>query len=124
LLAHPEVAYRSCEDCKRWVYVDQTGKQQKDRKGHALQRVGRTPCDRCAKCADSPVKSPEAGAKRSLSAVDWRTIQLYYEYQNEPVQDAILRRHFGRIRQFLDQYDRDQRRAFNSMLPMLIGRPR
>ena len=31
LKLHPEVAYRDCEDCKQWVYNEETG--QRDEKG-------------------------------------------------------------------------------------------
>ena len=115
ILTHPEVAYRSCEDCKCYVYDPKTGKQHKDRKGKPLKRpVGsRTPCHFCPKCRRADRKDPRAGEAATLSVKNQRTLRLYYQQQagGGEVIDPITRKNFGMIAEILDSYDRQQRQA-------------
>lgn len=52
-LFHPEVAYRSCDDCRRWFYDPKTGERRKSRTGGYLKRQSESslPCvsDECPK---------------------------------------------------------------------------
>ena len=62
LLEHPEVATRSCGDCKKWLYDLQTGKKVL-RGGKEVKRPKGTlpPCHSC------PKKSPEEAHEYELS---------------------------------------------------------
>ncbi len=74
LLNHPQVAFRSCDDCKRWLFDEETGKIKK-RKGVEIPRpegVG-TPCERC------PKKSPELAHLYELSAANLKTLEIYWQ---------------------------------------------
>lgn len=80
LLMHPEVAARSCDDCRRYVYKPD---------GEILRRPARvglpvlrpagspTPCHTCPKIpADSPVRDPSQAVE--LNA---KNRQAYWHYQ-------------------------------------------
>jgi len=55
LLLHPKVAYRSCEECERWQYNEETGQVEQFR-GADLKRIGKTACRTHKGC---PVGTPE-----------------------------------------------------------------
>jgi len=116
LLSHPEVAFRSCEDCKRHVYDPKTGRRHTDRNtGRPLRRPpkARPPCAACPKCRDDTEKTPEVGGKVSLSPKNRRTLQCYYEQLagGGVVTDPITRKNLGIIAELFDQHDRGQRQA-------------
>ena len=114
LLTHPEVAYRSCEDCKRWIYDDKTGERRNLRTGEPMERPRGvpTPCLRCPKCTGVRRPNPTDGSKATLSEKNMKTLALYYEHQAAPmlISDPIVRRNFGLIHRILAAYDRTQAR--------------
>lgn len=52
-LQHPEVAFRSCDDCRKWFYDEKTGKPRTSRDGSRLPRLKESTlacvADRCPK---------------------------------------------------------------------------
>lgn len=78
VLLHPTVAYRDCEDCKAWMYDEETGERAL-RHGRPIKRAGKPPCGfptgpdttRC------PKGTPEAGIE--LSERNWLAWQHYQE---------------------------------------------
>lgn len=116
ILTHPATAYRSCEDCQRWIYDVQSGQIKRNKlTGEPIPRPPGTkmPCVHCPRCEGEAEKTPEVGKRRSWSARNWRTWELYWRQQGtgSRVGDAIVRRNFGIIAEALAQYDRACRRA-------------
>ena len=70
LLRHPEVATRSCGDCKTWQYNAQG--QIEIHRGKKLRRIGKTPCHRC------PKKSPDQAHEYELSPANQKAVDFYY----------------------------------------------
>jgi hypothetical protein len=132
LLSHPEVAYRSCEECKRWVYDPKSGKLEKQRKRNPdsgeLELVPmprkpgtKLPCWNCAKCPDDPkLKTPEEGRKAELSAKNWKAIRFYFQQKavGGPV-DELCRRNCGLIEWLLEEH-----RMLTGRMTMEMLRPR
>jgi hypothetical protein len=71
---HPKVAYRSCDECRKWQYNEETGEVVQHR-GEPLERVTPTPCAKCPKI--SPSREPDFTLNRS-NRYFW---QLYWEVQ-------------------------------------------
>jgi hypothetical protein len=110
------VAYRTCEDCRCYVYDPKTGKQHQDRnKGGPLERPkhSKPPCQFCPKCRNSDEKSPRAGHAATLSPKNWKTFRLYHQQRigGGTVTDPITRKNFGILAEMFDHYDRQQRQA-------------
>ncbi len=102
ILAHPEVAYRSCEDCKKWMYNHETG-EIVEHNGKPMLRVKgvKLPCEAsvgqkfdvrqraCAKVA------PDAGvelSEKNLQAYQhYRECKAVGEFPNDPIvrQNAV-----------------------------------
>ena len=124
ILAHPEVGYRRCEDCKKWSYNAQTGEvnEQWQTIGGERTRVpvplrGRTPCLTCPKCKDMPVRNPETGARSELSERNWRALRFYFENKSAGgMIDAIARKNCGIIQCLMDQYAIGSNRAVCELL--------
>lgn len=115
LLAHPEVAYRSCDECQKWYFDPQTGRQEKRRRKDPadgklkLLPVARKPgalppCWKCPKCSGD-AKTPEEGRKAELSEKNWKALRFYYEQKavGGPV-DAVARRNCGIIERVLEEH--------------------
>lgn len=45
LLNHPEVATRSCQDCRAFVYNEETGERETYHDGRPVKRAGKPPCE-------------------------------------------------------------------------------
>jgi len=71
LLRHPEVATRSCSECKLWVF-DESGAKSVGRGGRHVRRTGLPPCRLC------PKKSPEFARHYELNGRNLATVDLYY----------------------------------------------
>lgn len=110
LLSYPEVATRSCDDCKKWLYNDDGGRVKRcgmDVPRHSNQP---TPCHKC------PKKSPEEAHKYELSlknqkAVQFHSVSKAVGFRNltpEMANDPILQRNFAIIGGIEEQHDRDE----------------
>lgn len=98
LLLHPAVASRSCDDCQRHLYNEQTGRRLEDRTGRPLPRPKGTfaPCR--AKLGACPKGSPED--PQSLSQKNLAAYRHYLECKavHDFPRDAVVRRNAGIIR--------------------------
>ena len=123
LLAAPQVAYRSCEDCLVYVYDEQTGLRAEHPRGSGqpVRRPQATfpPCgyggDKC------PKGSPTAG--RELTE---RNAQAYrHDQECRAVgrfpEDAIVRRNAAIIAEVLRSWERVERRLLRDMLLAACG---
>lgn len=123
MLDHPEVAYRTCEECCRWFYDSKTGIRS-ERFGEPLPRDdGSKPsCLACPKVTRLPAdrRNPKEGEKQTLSAKNWRTLILYYEHRaaRKIVRDPLTAQNFGVIERILDEHDRGQRKAILTLAAM------
>ncbi len=80
ILAHPEVAGRSCEDCKRFIYrdtPDSMGEVVRDPNGNPRLRPLNvsTPCHRCPKIPKGMAPIPASAVE--LSEKNWRAFAHY-----------------------------------------------
>lgn len=106
ILAHPEVAYRSCQDCKAWIFDHKTGKKEM-RNGQPIPRLPgvKLPCEisaglpedvrerACAKIC------PTAGVE--LSEKNWQAYMHYLGCKATSLfpDDPIVRRNAAIISQ-------------------------
>jgi hypothetical protein len=106
MIYHPEVATRSCEDCKKWLYNSDGTRSQ--RGGQDVLRVTPTPCLTPAGC---PKKSPEEAKDYELSEKNRTCFQFYLrskgiDFKNlegELAQDQIIQRNFSIINSILEK---------------------
>lgn len=107
LLAHPLVAARSCEDCARWVYLDD-GRQQLRLGLPVLRPKGTpTPCWKCPKVPeDAPAKVREHAEE--LSDQNWLAYRHYLECRavGRFPDDPIVRRQASLVRQVTEGWER------------------
>jgi hypothetical protein len=121
-LRHPEVANRSCDECKLWQFNEKdglTGKkgQIAERAGHKLRRIGAPPCKTC------PKESPEKAKEHELSERNYRTLELYYASRamscanltDDMKRDAIVQRNFAIIDRIVRAYESE--RSLFAILP-------
>lgn len=111
ILANPEVAYRSCEDCRKWMYNHETGDLVM-RNGEPVLRVKgvKLPCEMsvgqpfdvrqraCAKVA------PDAGLELSE-----KNLQAYQHYREckavgEFPDDPIVRQNAATISEIIENH--------------------
>jgi hypothetical protein len=112
VLSHPEVAYRSCEDCLLHVYKHDTGKRETDRAGNPVLRgSGKAPCQAtigaprevreriCAKI------SPDSDV--GLNEKNQRAYEHYLECRATGVfpDDPIVKHNARLIRQMTDIHE-------------------
>lgn len=110
ILTHPEVAYRSCQDCLLHVYNHQTGKRELDHEGKPIPRgIGKAPCQAtigaprevrariCAKIAPD--------AEVALNEKNQRTYEHYQECKavGRFPDDALVKHHARLIRKIEDE---------------------
>jgi len=119
ILQHPELACRSCDDCRRWQYNHETGEVTDDkRRGGKMKRQGPTPCELDPKdgCAKGHWRSPGQLSQRNQQAY-----QHYLECKAVSIfpDDAIVRRNAGIIRQAEDLVERHRQMELNVYLKAL-----
>lgn len=104
ILSNPTLAYRSCDDCGKYIYGEDGLKR--ERGGVLLERPKNIPppCHNCPKLEDIEPKNPENGRKYgTLSEKNWHTLELYFQ-QKAGISckiDAITARNFGIIEQLI-----------------------
>lgn len=131
MLSHPEAAYRSCEECRKWYYDPKTGELQKqwqiiDGERQLVptpRKPGDVPgCWQCPKCEGLPDKerNPASGVKAELSAKNWKALRFYFEQKatGGPV-DAVARRNCGIIEWIVSQHAATRDRATIELLKVL-----
>lgn len=112
LLLHREVAYRSCDHCKEWMYNHETGELDLRFRGKPCKRVGGPPCQGHEKVTEEVARSrcakvsPEAGL--DLSPIGWSIYNHYLECHatSSFPADPHVRRHAAIIRQVTDSCER------------------
>lgn len=118
---HPSLAERSCDDCKKWVFEDDSAIPAK-RLDQPIERRGSPPCHTCPKCASEDDKTPEVGKRCELSYRNWVTLRRYYEQCAAPSGvDAIARKNFGIIRMVEARLTAAERRRLETLLRVLIS---
>jgi hypothetical protein len=104
ILRHPEVAFRNCDDCQRWIYDHKTGRRATSR-GQPIPRPAksRLPCDVQDGCAKG---SPNG--QRELTKANWQAYLHYLESRATGTfpDDALVRRHAAIIRSVEDAVGR------------------
>jgi hypothetical protein len=72
-------------------------------------------------------QSPKAGARRTLSAKNWRTLDLFYEVQAAGTAgvklDSLARRNLGLIARTLAEHERLNGFKLSALLQVLANRP-
>ncbi len=124
LLLHPEVAYRSCDDCQKYVYDHETGRKEEFPEGSGnpvLRPTGMLPpCSTgpsaCAKVTpESGVELNERNRNAYLHYLECRAVSDFPD-------DPLVRFHAAIIRSIEDESDRAERRTSNVMLQGLVMR--
>lgn len=120
LLGNPLLANRSCADCAKYRYDDQTGRLRKNRDGSPMLRPAgmSTPCHRCPKI------SPRQEWRFRLSKQNRRTVELYYASRatggaclGELATDEILIANFAAIDQIVRSWESNT--AAERLIPFL-----
>jgi hypothetical protein len=111
LRAAPRVATRSCHDCQRFLYDEQTGEQVRRpaRFGLPVRRPPGTlpPCHQCPKVPDdAPFRTREYAV--DLTDQNWQALAFYSECRavGQFPADPIVRRWAGLIRAVEDAHER------------------
>jgi hypothetical protein len=120
ILLHPEVAFRSCDDCRKHIYNEQTGKREEHR-GLPIVRPPGTfpPCqygpNRC------PKEHPDAGYE--LTPDNLQVYQHYLECKatGRFPDDPLVARNAGVIRLVEDAVERGRTEAMRQAMLASIG---
>jgi len=93
---HPEVAYRSCSECRTYQYNEKDGKRAEypPNSGRFSPRIGPVPCETAKGCPKGHYNHPKELSERNRTF-----IQRYYEWKAVGVfpDDAIVRALSGYI---------------------------
>ena len=119
ILLHPEVAFRSCEECQRFVFDEKTGKRCLWR-GEPLLRPDDKPppCRTVQGCAKGTPEEP-----RELNERNQQTYRHYRECKavgQFPV-DAIVRQNAAIINAVEEAVRRNQQEMLQQSILALIG---
>lgn len=115
ILLHPQVAFRDCRDCQKYVYDERSGA----RAAHRGQPVARPPGTRppCGyDAAACPKGSPTAG--RELTPANWQAYVHYLQCKatGRFPDDPIVVRNAGVIRLVEDSLERGRNDAIRQCL--------
>lgn len=122
MLRHPEVASRSCDECKLWVF-DEQGKKQISRGKPVPMGKAKPPCRMC------PKKSPEEAHQYELSRKNALTVQMYYttramngtNLSDEARQDSRLQSNLAIVDRIIRPHEAEQATSA-AMALMMAGR--
>lgn len=124
LLLHPEVAGRSCEDCRLYLYrPDGTRVTRANGKIQCRRPPGQpTPCEDCPKI---PKDAPERSSKYAAD-LDERTWKIYVHYLECKAvgsfpADGWVRRHAALIRAVEDTQVEVRQAELTNTLRLLVG---
>ncbi len=121
---------RSCEDCLRWMWDEETGRVREYPPGSGIPLIrpptSPTPCEICPKCAWSREKSPQVGRRATLSRKNQLTLDVYQEVQAtfgrllgpRALADGMLMRNLGIIAELYELH----RRAAQTRVEELLAR--
>lgn len=129
MLAHPNVAFRSCESCKKWLYNEETGKIEQRRVGTTKEQryvdVPRTtppPCETAAGCAKGHWRNPKSLNERNQMAyLHYRECRAVGSFPD----DAVVRKNASVIHELEEVSERtEQHNLFlqSAGLASLMGR--
>jgi hypothetical protein len=116
---HPEVATRSCDECKRFVFDDNGKKMMRGGNPVPRQPGANPPCRTCPKI------SPENEKNCTLSEKNWKTIQLWYQSKatggNVPLDD-IARENLGLVQYVMDAVStvENAKATMMAMAPLMV----
>lgn len=124
LLLHPEVAFRSCEDCKKYVYNHESGIKEEHPPGSGipiLRLPGMLPpCSTgpkaCAKV--SPEAGHELNERNKLAYLHYMECRAVGDFPDDP----LVRYHAAIIRSVEDDAEKMERRLHHSLIEGLIMR--
>jgi len=110
LMAHPEVATRSCDDCKKWLYNPDGTRAKRGGKDVLRPKGSETPCHEC------PKKSPEEAHEYELSLKNMKAVQFHSVskacgFRNltpDMANDPIVQKNFTIIEGIEKHFDREQ----------------
>jgi len=123
LLLHPEVAYRSCEDCQKYVYDHETGKREEypPGSGNPVKRIlGQLP-----PCSQGPTVcpkvSPDAGIE--LNEKNQECYRHYLECRTTGTfpDDPVVRENAAIIRSIEDAATKIESRETLISLSGMLG---
>ena len=118
ILAHPQVATRSCEDCQAWVYNEKTGQREivgRNESRRYLPRVpGMAPCRlKGMGCAKGTPENPKGLNDANLAAYEhYRECRAVGQWPDDP----IVRRNAALIRDVEDDRAAVKRLEFEAKL--------
>lgn len=114
-LSHPEIAGRSCEDCKKWLYEDYGEKlsykkltRGRDKTPQPRPANAPTPCRLCPKIPAGASPIPENAIE--VSNKSWRCLAWYYQARAAGMtkaerEDLLCRRNMGIIDPIVRQHE-------------------
>lgn len=126
LLRHPKVAYRSCEDCQKYAYNEETGQMMRQKYGQQLP-VLRHPRD-LPPCRVLSVGCPK-GTPENPKSLSRKNQRAYYHYlqckaTNSWPDDGIVRENAAIIEsayQLAERLDRWEETAHRERLEKLLA---
>ena len=105
-MQHPEVAFRDCEDCQKWVYSEKTGERETKGGEYVPRYQGvKPPCGYSRGCVKEAPESNIALTEQNLQA--WRYIRECRAVGRFP-DDPIVRRNASLV-EWAEQSVRDGR---------------
>lgn len=115
ILFHPEVAYRDCQHCLKYLYDEQTGKQREFHE-EPVERILPAPC-RSGKCPKGTPENPKTLSPKNKKVYQhWKECKAVGQFPD----DEIVRKNAAIIQELVDQAKEYKQMEFMSM--MLMGK--
>lgn len=119
ILLHPEVAYRSCEHCLKYIYDDESGELQKFR-GEPVERVVPAPCRNSKHPKGCPKGTPEnpktLSLKNQKAYVHWKECKATGNFPD----DDTVRQNAAIIQDLVDSAN--EHKQYQLMSMMMAGK--
>lgn len=116
-MSSPQLALRSCEDCRAWLYDLQTGLPIIDRKGNKQPRKTPTPCE-LSGCPKGHWRAPiELSEMNQRAFLHWQECDAIGSWPDDPV----VRKNAAIIKHIVSRAEADLRNA-KLQLSILSGR--
>jgi hypothetical protein len=117
---HPNVAFRDCEDCKAWVYDEETGEREKKGEEDIPRYKGiKPPCGYSQGCAKGTPEESRALTEQNMQA--WQFIRECKSVGKFP-DDPIVRRNASLVDYADRKIDLIQRRELADYIKALMIR--
>lgn len=115
ILFHPELAYRDCQHCLKYLYEEETGKL-REFGGEPVERIKPAPC-RTGDCPKGTPENPKTLSDKNLQAYQhWKECKAVGQFPD----DAIVRKNASMIQELVDQAK--EHRQMQMMSIMLLGK--